>query len=211
VIGRPLRPFGRPSAVLPEVRSYLSLSGPSAASAGPIARCKGKRASGRPRAGPAVAFVAEFLISFGLMLAVLIVSNTLRAARFTGLFAGALMAAYFVVERPYSGMSIPARTFASAVPAQVWTGLWLYFAAPLLGMAAAGEVYLLSFGRVYCAKLHHDNDKRCIFHHGHENVRKESPVQVPPNLAIEPARTDVRAALSGRGAAMRPWTGRLQR
>jgi aquaporin Z len=110
------------------------------------------------------------------MLAVLIVSNTRRAARFTGLFAGALIAIYLVVERPYSGMSMnPARTFASAVPAMIWTGLWLYFAAPLLGMVLAGELYLLSFGRVYCAKLHHDNDKRCIFHHGYEQGREEPP------------------------------------
>ena len=115
-------------------------------------------------------FLAELLISFGLMLGVLITSNTRRAARFTGLFAGALMAIYVVVEAPYSGMSMnPARTLASAVPAQIWTGLWLYFAAPLLGMVLAGEVYLLSFGRVYCAKLHHDNDKRCIFCHVDES------------------------------------------
>jgi aquaporin Z len=118
-------------------------------------------------AGQAVAFLAEFLISFGLMLEVLIVSNTRRVARFTGLGAAALMALYLMVERPYSGMSMsPARTFASAVSAMIWSGLWLYFAAPLLGMGLAGEVYVQSFGRVYCAKLHHDNDKRCIFHHG---------------------------------------------
>jgi aquaporin Z len=118
-------------------------------------------------AGPAIAFLAEFLISFGLMLAVLIASNIRRAARFAGLVAGALMAIYFVVERPYSGMSMnPARTLASALPAQIWTGLWLYFVAPLLGMVAAAKVYRVGFGRVYCAKLHHDNDKRCIFHHG---------------------------------------------
>ena len=128
-------------------------------------------------AGQAFAFVAELLISFGLMLAVLIVSNTRRAARFTGLFAGALVATYLIVERPYSGMSMnPARTLASAVPAMDWTGLWLYFAAPLLGMGLAGELYLLTFGRVYCAKLHHDNDKRCIFHHGYEQGRGEPPV-----------------------------------
>ena len=120
-------------------------------------------------AGQGIAFLAEFLMSFVLMLVVLIASNTRRAARFTGLVAGALTAIYVIVESPYSGMSMnPARTFASAVPAMIWSGLWLYFAAPLLGMALAGEVYLQSFGRVYCAKLHHDNDKRCIFHHGHE-------------------------------------------
>jgi aquaporin Z len=70
----------------------------------------------------------------------------------------------------------PARTFASAAPAQVWTGLWLYFAAPLSGMVAASEVYFRSLGRVYCAKLHHDNDKRCIFHHGYETGSEEPPV-----------------------------------
>jgi hypothetical protein len=89
----------------------------------------------------------------------------------------------------------PARTFAAAVPAQVWTGLWLYFAAPLLGMVVAGEVYLVSFGRVYCAKLHHDNDKRCIFHHGDENGREERPVSGSDQAGQEPARTDVRAML----------------
>jgi aquaporin Z len=107
------------------------------------------------------------------MLAVLITSNIRRAARFTGLFAGALMAIYIVAEAPYSGMSMnPARTVASAVPAQIWTGVWLYFAAPLLGMALAGEIYLLVFGPLYCAKLHHDNDKRCIFHHAYEKGRE---------------------------------------
>jgi aquaporin Z len=146
-------------------------------------------------AGQAVAFLAEFLISFGLMLAVLIASNTRRAARFTGLFAGALMAIYFVVERPYSGVSMnPARTFASATHAMIWRGLWLYFAAPLLGMVLAGEVYLLSFGRVYCAKLHHDNDKRCIFHHGHEKGREGPPASGSgqPGQGVHSDRRQVR-------------------
>jgi aquaporin Z len=133
-------------------------------------------------AGQAVAFLAELLISFGLMLVVLIVSNTRRTARFTGLFAGALVAIYLVVERPYSGMSMnPARTFASALPAMVWTGIWLYFAAPFLGMVLAGEIYLQIFGRVYCAKLHHDNDKRCIFHHVYEEGREARASAVGAN------------------------------
>jgi aquaporin Z len=142
-------------------------------------------------AGQGVAFLAEFLISFGLMLGVLIASNTRRAARFTGCFAGALMALYFVFERPYSGMSMnPARTFASAVPANLWTGLWLYFAAPLLGMVVAGEVYLRSFGRVYCAKLHHDNDRRCIFHHGDDKGHGQSRVSgsAQPGRCARPDR-----------------------
>ena len=60
----------------------------------------------------------------------------------------------------------PARTFASALPAQIWTALWLYFTAPPLGMLLAAELYVRQYGihKVFCAKLHHHNDKRCIFH-----------------------------------------------
>src|SRR5918999_394676 len=66
-------------------------------------------------AGVWVAFVAELLISMGLMLIVLFVSNTERIARFTGLCASCLVALYITVEAPFSGMSMnPARTFASA-------------------------------------------------------------------------------------------------
>ncbi len=59
----------------------------------------------------------------------------------------------------------PARTVASALPAQHWTALWIYFTAPLIGMLAAAEVYVRTKGMqiVSCAKLHHDNDTRCIF------------------------------------------------
>ena len=42
--------------------------------------------------GPAVAFLAEVIISFILMSVVLTVSNTKRLSRWTGLFAGALVA-----------------------------------------------------------------------------------------------------------------------
>jgi len=120
-----------------------------------------------PGAGGAwVAFAAEAAISFGLMLVVLIVSNRPRLNRYTGIFAGMLIAAYISLEAPLSGMSMnPARTVASAVHADVWTGAWLYFIAPPLGMLLAAEVYLLwrGYGSVLCCKLHHENDSRCIF------------------------------------------------
>src|ERR1051325_11244136 len=48
--------------------------------------------------GPIVAFAAEILISFILMSVVLAVSNTKRLARWTGIFAGALVAAYITIE-----------------------------------------------------------------------------------------------------------------
>jgi len=116
--------------------------------------------------GPTTAFVAELTITFILMTVILAVSNTKRLGRWTGLFAGALVAVYISIESPLSGMSMnPARTFASAFSAHVWTSLWIYFIAPPLGMLMAAEVYQrLKAGRaVACAKLHHHNNQRCIF------------------------------------------------
>src|SRR5207247_5718602 len=115
---------------------------------------------------PGIAFLRALAISFRLMMMVLVVSNS-RLARLTGLFAGVLVATYIGVEAPLSGMSMnPARTLGSAVHAGQWTALWVYFTAPPLGMLAAAEAYLRLPGarQVWCAKLHHDNDKRCIFH-----------------------------------------------
>ncbi len=116
--------------------------------------------------GTTYAFLAELLISFILMLVVLTVSNTKRLSRWTGLFAGVLVAIYITIESPISGMSMnPARTLGSAAVAHIWTSLWIYFTAPPLGMLMAAEVYQrLRAGRaVACAKLHHHNNQRCIF------------------------------------------------
>ena len=116
--------------------------------------------------GMAIAFIAELIIAFILMTVVLNVSNTPHLARFTGIFAGCLVATYITLEAPFSGMSMnPARTFGSALSAHVWTALWVYFTAPILGMLLAAESYLRLKGarEVFCAKLHHHNDKRCIF------------------------------------------------
>lgn len=118
-----------------------------------------------PHQGMTVAFVAEAVIAFLMMTTVLVVSNS-RLARWTGLFAGALVWAYITFEEPFSGMSLnPARTFGSALPAMTWTGFWLYVVAPPLGMLLAAQVYEAVRGgnAVHCAKLHHQNAKRCIF------------------------------------------------
>jgi aquaporin Z len=119
--------------------------------------------------GEGIAFLAEALISFVLMLTLLFVSNTRRLARLTGICAGLLVAAYITLEAPLSGMSMnPARTVASAFPAGALGGLWIYFTAPTLGMLLAARAYtgLRGARAVACAKLHHDNPARCIFRCG---------------------------------------------
>ena len=116
--------------------------------------------------GAAVAFAAEAAISFGMMLLVLTFSNTPRLMRWTGAFAGLLVAAYIALESPLSGMSMnPARTLGPAMLAGAAPGLWIYFTAPPLGMLLAAELFVHTFGaaRVHCAKLQHPQQTRCIF------------------------------------------------
>jgi aquaporin Z len=116
-------------------------------------------------AGVAIAFIAEFILSFGLMLMVLLTSNSKSLANFTGLFAGLMVATYITFEAPFSGMSInPARTFASALPAQIWTGFWIYYFAPPLAMLLAAELYrhYPHRPRVICAKLCPNDETPCI-------------------------------------------------
>ncbi|HUR94973.1 MAG TPA: aquaporin [Gemmatimonadales bacterium] len=118
------------------------------------------------RWGVLVAFAAEAGISCLLVLAVLSVSNHPRWAAFTGVCAGAMVACYITFEAPLSGMSMnPARTFGSALFAGDLSALWIYFTAPPLGMLGAAQLYLAWRGRqsIACAKLHHQNSKRCIF------------------------------------------------
>jgi aquaporin Z len=120
--------------------------------------------------GPWVALAAEIGISALLMFTVLAVSNTPRLARFTGVFAGVLVALYISLEAPLSGMSMnPARSFASAAPAFMWQNFWIYIVAPVIGMLTGAQLFLLfkARARIGCAKLLHPADQRCI-HCGHE-------------------------------------------
>jgi aquaporin Z len=124
--------------------------------------------------GVSAAFLAELVISFALMLTILVVTNQERLARYTPYFAGALIAAFLTFESPLSGMSMnPARTLGSAFHASYWYALWIYFTAPPLGMLAAAELFLVARGGKppICAKLHHANNKRCIFHCGYRTMR----------------------------------------
>ena len=129
--------------------------------------------------GASIAFIAELFISFVLMTMILFVSNGGRSAAFTGVLAGILVATYISLEAPLSGMSMnPARTFGSALPSHVWKGWWVYFTAPLIGMLLAAEFYrqLCGGDSVVCAKLHHPNDRRCIFRCGYRQ-RIKAPLK----------------------------------
>lgn len=116
--------------------------------------------------GDGIAFVAELVISFLLMSAILFATNHRVLAPYTHCFAAILAALYIAFESPLSGMSTnPARTFGPAVYGRYWHALWIYFAAPPLGMLLAAQAFLwIRDGKgPRCAKLHHNNGKRCIF------------------------------------------------
>ncbi len=118
--------------------------------------------------GAPLAFLAELAISFVLMISLLLLTNHPALARYTPYFIGILIALYITFETPLSGMSTnPARTFGSALHANYWRALWIYFVAPSLGMLLAGEAFLAMRRGAppFCAKLDHHNNKRCIFHH----------------------------------------------
>jgi aquaporin Z len=89
-----------------------------------------------------------------------------RLAQYTGLYAETMVALHITFENPLAGMSMnPARSVGSAVLAEVWTGTWIYFVAPPLGMLLGAELVRLTRlarGQA-CAKLHHDARVRCIF------------------------------------------------
>ena len=116
--------------------------------------------------GRAAAFGAELFMATLLMGVVLWTTNRTRFAQYTSYAVGALIVNYIFFFAPVSGFSInPARTVGSAVFAHVWTGMWIYFAAPLLGMLGAAEIYVQRYGveRVLCAKLHPSPSVLCPF------------------------------------------------
>lgn len=88
-------------------------------------------------AGPA--FLAEFAISF-LLLSVVLRVPCLRR---TPWIAGAMVALFITFESPLSGMSMnPARTFASAIHAGIWTDFFdVYVFAPVTAMIAAAQFH----------------------------------------------------------------------
>jgi aquaporin Z len=86
-------------------------------------------------AGTAVAFIAEFVISFLIIITVLFTSDNKQLAKYTSFFVAILIILFITFEAPYSGMSMnPARTFSSAIVSNQWKVFWLYCIAPIVGM-----------------------------------------------------------------------------
>ncbi|MDQ3116194.1 MAG: aquaporin [Verrucomicrobiota bacterium] len=93
------------------------------------------------KAGVAIAFAAEFAISFILLATLRVVYHSDLLKPLLGYFAGFLLCVYITFESPFSGMSLnPARRVASAIPAKSWKAMWIYFVAPPLAMWFAARL-----------------------------------------------------------------------
>jgi len=139
------------------------------------------------RYGTLAAFCAEYFMAALLMLVVLWFSNRPQLSQCTSYLVGILITFYVFVFAPVSGFSInPARTTGSAVFANVWTAVWLYFVAPALGMMTSAEIYLRIYGieNVLCAKLHPDPSYPCPFlcHFPNHRHPHEADLSVETNL-----------------------------
>ena len=92
--------------------------------------------------GEATAFGAEFIISFLLMLLLLWALQNRKVRNKTGWLTGGLIALYIVIESPYSVMSLnPARTLGTAVAANDYQSVWLYWVAPPAAMWLAAILF----------------------------------------------------------------------
>jgi aquaporin Z len=88
-----------------------------------------------------------------------------------------LVATWATFESPFSGFGMnPARTMASALPADDWTAVWLYIVSPIAGMLIAAEVFRSvggapsTVGSALCAKIYQDATFLCAHARPHEGT-----------------------------------------
>ncbi|HYZ15381.1 MAG TPA: aquaporin [Candidatus Acidoferrum sp.] len=112
--------------------------------------------------GIVAAFLAELLIPAALLTAILHAMRSERWRPFTPVFAAAIVMLAITFESPLSGAGLnPARSFATAAVSGIWSGLWIYFIAPVCGMLLAASAF--TRGTIPCAKLVHDTGRPCQF------------------------------------------------
>jgi aquaporin Z len=86
----------------------------------------------------------EFVIAFLMISMVLFTSNDERFKKYTRVIAACFVYVFVMVAGPVSGFGMnPARTLASAIPAGIYTSVWIYLIIPFAGMLAAAEFFLL--------------------------------------------------------------------
>jgi aquaporin Z len=89
------------------------------------------------------ALFTEFGIAFITMTMVLFTSHNKKLKKYTRIFSGCLVCTWVIVAGPLSGFGMnPARSLASALPANIWTAFWIYLFIPFAGMLSAAELFV---------------------------------------------------------------------
>lgn len=85
----------------------------------------------------------EYIISIITMSMVLFTSENKRWKKYTRVLAAFLVCTWVIIAGPVSGFGMnPARSFASAFPAHIYTAFWIYAIIPFAGMLTAAEIFL---------------------------------------------------------------------
>lgn len=136
--------------------------------------------------GLALALLLEIFLSAFVMSVVLFATNHRRLASFSPLIISSVTVFYYVLCTSIAGYSVnPARTFSSAAFADIWTGIWIYFVGPCVGMSAAALLFIRIYGpsSVYCAKLFHDIYTPCPFPCRFRQLLEGDAAPVPEELS----------------------------
>jgi MIP family channel proteins len=95
-----------------------------------------------PNIGIARSFVVEWLFSFALMFVIMAVATDDRIADGMAAVAVGLTVGFCALLGPLTGSSMnPARSLGPALVGGLWTGHWLYWLAPITGMAVGARAY----------------------------------------------------------------------
>ncbi len=95
--------------------------------------------------GIAAAAITEYIISIVMITMVLFTSEHVILKKYTRIIAGCFVCIYVIIAGPISGFGMnPARSFASAFPAHIYTAFWIYTIVPVAGMLSAAEIFLLA-------------------------------------------------------------------
>ena len=94
--------------------------------------------------GTTTAAITEFFIAVMMMVMVLFTSANEKLKKYTRIIASCFVCLNVIFAGPVSGFGMnPARSFASAFPAHIYTAFWIYMIIPFAGMLIAAELYVI--------------------------------------------------------------------
>jgi aquaporin Z len=115
------------------------------------------------------ALLGEIITTIGLIVGLFIFLGHRKLRSCTPLLFPFLYAVMVWLEAPVSGTSTnPARSLGPATVSGVWTGWWIYFAGPLIGMLLGVALHRFSWMKKFeieVAKIYH-------FHHDRHGIFK---------------------------------------